>query len=291
MNPLKAVGAGALTLATLTCVCSTAQAYCQMSTLQTQDTSAGCSKEGFLLEWRNLDLEFLLNANAFDRLDEATMRGEIEASLKAWEEVNCGPDETHDMTLTLLPGTATEDGPLHDLSMENENIIMFRTAQQWRARGYSSDAFALTEVWFNVNNGEILGADMELNDGRGPYGVCPDESGCSTGSLTTDLRNVVTHEVGHVVGLAHSEDANATMFFSADPGDVDKRTLAADDIAGFCDIYGLTMEEREAREQERMAAASSSGGCSAGPDGQDSTTAPWWLAGLAFVRFCRRRRR
>lgn len=53
---------------------------------------------------------------------------------------------------------------------------------------------------------------------------------------TVDLRGILTHELGHVLGLGHSSDPNATMFAStSDPASW--RSLEADDIAGVCALY------------------------------------------------------
>ena len=47
------------------------------------------------------------------------------------------------------------------------------------------------------------------------------------------MQNVGTHEVGHVIGLAHvqDKDAMATMYPSAGKGEVKKQTLTPGDIA------------------------------------------------------------
>ena len=70
-----------------------------------------------------------------------------------------------------------------------------------------------------------------------------------------DFRNVVTHEAGHYLGLAHNqheEIANgreATMFWAIETrNEITRRDLAPDDIDGICAIYGD---------------AGSSGGCAA----------------------------
>ncbi len=59
-----------------------------------------------------------------------------------------------------------------------------------------------------------------------------------------DLQTVVTHEVGHLIGLAHGREPNTIMAAhlcdSADRCAIDRvasRRLAADDIAAVCALY------------------------------------------------------
>ena len=74
----------------------------------------------------------------------------------------------------------------------------------------------------------------------GPYANCPD-SGCPSGTPTSpgpaDLGSIVTHEIGHFIGIGHSEIEEATMFASNARESVEKRTLAPDDIAAVCTVY------------------------------------------------------
>ncbi len=59
---------------------------------------------------------------------------------------------------------------------------------------------------------------------------------------TIDLGSVLTHELGHALGLGHSLDARATMYASY-PGGGAWRSLEPDDKAGVCSLYpgaGLT---------------------------------------------------
>ncbi len=117
---------------------------------------------------------------------------------------------------------------------------------------------ALTSVLYDPRDGRILDADIEVNawDGtnvtatlqipatNGWYFTC----GAPLGTICTkygqdgcsylDLQNTVTHEVGHFLGLAHNTaDPAATMYPVAAPGEVSKRTLSPDDVAGVCAIY------------------------------------------------------
>jgi hypothetical protein len=130
---------------------------------------------------------------------------------------------------------------------------------------------ALTTVLYDPDSGRIMDADIEVNgwDGVGPgaslssgssgpphgwYFTCEKQaawSSCTTydqpGCYYIDLQNTLTHEVGHFVGLAHPCEGVVcssqpqlrplTMYPDTAPGDVEKRTLAADDVAGVCDIY------------------------------------------------------
>ncbi len=177
---------------------------------------------------------------------------------------------------------------------------------------------ALTSVLYYPDTGRIVDADVEMNgwDGRGAgtaiesgtappshgwYFTCDDPRAGEPGALPrcadygdagcyyADLRNTLTHEVGHFVGLRHVCDATGgggsdadlppcnpsyeqtTMYPLTAPGDVAKRTLDPDDVAGVCAIYP---------------ASSSGGGCGCGAGG-----APGALAALLAVAALWPRRR
>jgi MYXO-CTERM domain-containing protein len=110
---------------------------------------------------------------------------------------------------------------------------------------------ALTTITYRVSTGAILDADVEVNAGDGgdddegflvtcldpPAPVCSEER--RTGCIGMDLRNTVTHEVGHFLGLSHSNLRASTMFAKAAQGETRKRVLSADAVEGMCDIYPL----------------------------------------------------
>ncbi|GFQ02771.1 metalloendoproteinase 1 [Phtheirospermum japonicum] len=50
-----------------------------------------------------------------------------------------------------------------------------------------------------------------------------------------DIQTVALHELGHVLGLAHSQDPKAVMFPSIGPGE--KKDLSSDDIEGIRALY------------------------------------------------------
>lgn len=73
--------------------------------------------------------------------------------------------------------------------------------------------------------------DWHVADGRAPYG-------------TFDLANTLTHELGHCLGLAHSQftDALMTPYVTSGLGEPD-RHLTPDDRAGVQAIYGAVAPE------------------------------------------------
>ena len=132
----------------------------------------------------------------------------------------------------------------------NKNLIVFRSdggeeADRWL---HSSSFVALTTVTFEAATGQILDADIEMNETLTPFIDCV--APCTGGH---DVRNTLTHELGHALGLDHSADAAATMQASTSIGDIEKRDLANDDIDGLCSLYPSGQESPECYGIERKA--------------------------------------
>lgn len=110
----------------------------------------------------------------------------------------------------------------------------------WRDDVWILDSATLAVTLVNARplTGEILDADIEINGVDWTWKnleVETDELGVA------DIRNVLTHEVGHFIGLDHEEQiTDATMFTRAPDGEVKKRDLHQDDITGLCTMYPFT---------------------------------------------------
>lgn len=81
--------------------------------------------------------------------------------------------------------------------------------------------------------GELLEADVLIN-GEMPLAML-DEGGPRE---SFDLGSVLTHEMGHVLGLDESEDRAAAMWPTTPRGRTDRRELAPDDVDGVLALYG-----------------------------------------------------
>ncbi len=139
---------------------------------------------------------------------------------------------------------------------------------------HDSNVLALTTTSYNNQTGEIVHADIELNGAGFPFTAidappCPKSPPPSRPSacVATDVQSTLTHEVGHLIGLDHSLDPEATMFRTADIGEVKKRTLDADDLDGLCSLYPLGRPTSTCLSPTPGPLLSSKGGCQSGAQG------------------------
>ncbi|XP_030553584.2 metalloendoproteinase 1-like [Rhodamnia argentea] len=83
--------------------------------------------------------------------------------------------------------------------------------------------------------GTVLAHSFAPTDGRFHYDA--DEQWSTAPSSTqSDLESVALHEIGHLLGLAHTPDENAVMYAIMMPGAL-KRDLRQDDIDGIRALY------------------------------------------------------
>ncbi len=111
----------------------------------------------------------------------------------------------------------------------NQHVIVFRD-QVW-PHDDQLNTLGLTTVTYDPGTGEIFDADMEINATVPLALTDPVPAG------SYDLQSIITHESGHFLGMAHSGDANATMYAFYAMGATSMRTLSADDVTGLCSIY------------------------------------------------------
>jgi hypothetical protein len=151
---------------------------------------------------------------------------------------------------------------------DDTHVLVFRS--QWCDPAAPDlcqrEALAVTSVFAGTTTGTIQDADIEVNTENFVW----DDLAMRPANGKQDLQNALTHEMGHFIGLDHncfspSTDPvthqpiprqvdntgvpvpdcatapinvqRATMFNSAELGDLSKRTLEPDDQQGVCDIY------------------------------------------------------
>jgi hypothetical protein len=230
-------------------VCARADAYCRTKACDTDPSygdvwdeepqptlcvrnADGCFTQGTPLYWPSNCLSFGVHRAGSESsdLDYETAKAIIELAFEKWATVDCGGGAPPSFRVVNKGGVGCRRAEYNQLD-SNANAFMFRD-ENWPYRN-AIDTLALTTLTYNVETAEIYDADVEMNavDATFTTTETPPEGGA-------DFEAVVTHEVGHFLGLSHSEVDAATMRgIGYQPGTVGLRTLAADDVAGICEIY------------------------------------------------------
>lgn len=225
---------------------SVASAYCRTTTCDAEKEVCpldqnGCLTAGLPLYWPDLCVSFGVHENgsplrgiSYSKAEEASRR-----AFQTWISADCGgytPSigvvSRGEIVCDQIEYNHDSDGDEDkepSVAGPNANLIVFRDTE-WPYPG-DTKTIALTTITFAVSSGEILDADIEVNSR---------DVEISTGgtNVQNDLQSVMTHEVGHFFGLAHSRVPGASMNPNYDRGNLDFRSLSEDDRAGICEIYG-----------------------------------------------------
>jgi len=146
----------------------------------------------------------------------------IRSALATWNSVGTA-------NLSFLPLQTT--GKLVDPLDNQMTIVVGSTADDVSAVGGALAITAVHTASFTVGSnttGAIADTDIILN---------PGVRFSTDGSTATDLQSVMTHELGHALGMNHSGVLGATMFQFAAPS---QRFLSPDEVAFATAIYPRT---------------------------------------------------
>jgi hypothetical protein len=223
---------------------------------------------GKMFQWSQTCVPMVLYPTELPLMTPAEIENAVDASAATW---SAGANSCTYLDISVLTATGTPPRAANDA----RNNVIFRSStwcKQIASGGcdpnvpYDPAALALTSVSAGTSTGIIKDADIEINAFH--FNWADLVAHPELGTAYHDLQNAVTHEMGHVIGLDHTcylqppapldQNGNpipdcasappdvleTTMFPSANPGDVDKRTLAPDDIQGVCDIYPIAQDPK-----------------------------------------------
>jgi hypothetical protein len=259
---------------------------------------------GYLLFWSSRKVEFVVNKKGTGDFYLGCTGGPTqsiaaaEAAFKTWTEATLSGKSVPCTDFEFVPLEPTDS---YETGYDGVNRVVWRQGDcdvsvdapcheantcgnadncwdNTRSISSEEDTLALTTVSYIVTTGEIVDADIELHGWNGSsvdggyYYTCvaPGADPCANkgdpNCIGFDVQNVVTHEVGHVLGLGDlkdSADQDATMYYQAGSGETSKRDLAADDINGMCATY----PRGKPTPTSMSASRNMSGGCGAGDAG------------------------
>lgn len=190
------------------------------------------------LKWNNLPIRYLVTNRDVSGVSAAQLQQALARSFATW-----GTPANVNLSEQFVGFTAAE--PFND---DGTSVVGF-AARPDLERTLGATTFTIDEV-----TGEILESDIFLNSAF----LWSVASGGESSRF--DVQSVLTHEVGHLLGLGHSAlgetevrnggrsvlGKRAVMFpIAYQPGSILDRGLQADDVSGITDVYGTAAADRE----------------------------------------------
>ncbi len=148
----------------------------------------------------------------------------ISNAFQAWEAASKGK-------VDFIQGTPTT---LKAAKYDGQNIVAWGNVRY-------GQAIAVAYTWYDPETGHVVEVDTILSSKlawrftsvSNPDAVCGD-------FCCYDVQNILTHEIGHWVGLDDLYDAadkDLTMYGYGAKGELKKDTLASGDVLGIDAIY------------------------------------------------------
>ena len=186
------------------------------------------------IKWKEFPINYVINPTNNDGLSDVDVQDTIQFSAETWDSevtielFNNGYLVNYDASVNL-------NNPITN----DANEIVFGDIEQ-------SGVIAVCIVWY-INRGppsqrRIVEFDILFDDTDFTWGYAGPTRETDLGDTNImDLGNIITHELGHALGLADlyfAEASEQTMYGYGELGETKKRTLESGDIAGITFLYG-----------------------------------------------------
>lgn len=266
----------ALLVVSGTCVGAPAHAWVQYLTGE----AAGCGLRWYADDTGTLPtvIPVQLDDRGVDGVTLPELQKVTQTALTAWQTTTCAGANGATSPVrvafsfagtappTAVGGKCKDDAVPCKIKESNGNFVRaIKGSEDWP---YGSTVFALTYLTYDTCTGEIVDGDVLLDDKFHKF--------CGTTCAPTQqsLSNTLTHEIGHLLGLDHSQASEATMDNSGPSGQTKKSTLHGDDRQGVCAIYtGGCGRTHNCKAAATAGAATQASGCQAAPTGPGTSSA------------------
>lgn len=198
-----------LTLIVCACLATRPDAYAWYATWQT-----------------NLVTVYVNPANAPSWMSADQVVASVQAAMNDWNSQGGA-------NIQLVYGGLTTAGH----ALDGLNVVSFSPTP----KGDGSIAFTFSQ-WdssLHLSDSDVV---LYLTDGSRTFSYFADDQDCwAVGWNAIYLHDMLTHELGHLLGLEHSDVDGATMHIGYATCSQTQRSLELDDIAGIQALYGATV--------------------------------------------------
>lgn len=217
--------------------------------------------------WLRPEITLWLDSTSPRQISRADLRAALVGAARTWQRAGCGAPRIR-VAGVVERRRSEQDGA---------SVLVFRE-DSWCRNGdprdgcHDPDAVALT--FAHASGGELVEADIAVNGIHHRWAVFSGDSDTRNRDHL-DLQNVLTHELGHVLGLPDNctedradtvglpscftnaaELQRSAMYPLGAAGQLTRRTISTSDRAALCARYrrppgALVSEERSARGKRR----------------------------------------
>jgi predicted Zn-dependent protease len=187
------------------------------------------SPQGKSVRWSNPRQnipEFYTNPKNTSGLSEGQIQSELIRALSRWKAAT-----ENQFSFNFFQGTDPKTYPT--VSANDKKSAIYFASNSTDSSWISTDVIGVTQVWYDLNSGEISNSDIVLNDKTYTFTLNPKDTS-SNGTKKVYLGNTITHELGHSIGLSHSGVLKSSMLYVENK---DQAHLSCDDIVGSSSLY------------------------------------------------------
>ena len=185
------------------------------------------TKTGHRVRWTSPVVTLYVDQQLSAAYGDDVVHASLTIATDAWRGLENVPDVV----------VSDQPAPGYDAQSRSNGVYLMRP---WP---FAREQLAVTVSTYDLD-GHMIGVDVLVN-GESDYALLPDGED-SPFTAHHDLAAVLTHEMGHVLGLDESpDDRDSTMWPYIRGGDVHQRTLSEDDEAGIVAAYKGVLYESE----------------------------------------------
>lgn len=168
------------------------------------------SSSGEKVKWKTTNLQVFLNTQNSSLISSSALQTIFSNSLTEWNGIS-------GISVSAVATSSAPSSARNDVYFSSDNGLFS-----------GAGVLAVTQVAYHETTGQIFEADIIVND----------NFTFTTSALSSNyIGDVLTHELGHFLGLGHSEVSTSSMFFELGGG---QSTVSSDDQLAIKNLYQLT---------------------------------------------------